>query len=184
MTAAGPLSAWLLMAAVAVLGADVASAQADQLEMSVKATFLPKFAAYVNWPPGSLSADEPLQVCVIGPDPFGAMLDAAAASERIDTHAVEVRRIDGTENAAGCNVAFLAGSAKQGVTAMLGALQGRPILTVTDARLGPQRGMIHFSLDRGRVRFHIDDKLAAQGNLGLSARLLGLAITVRPRGRA
>lgn len=168
----------------AIFGAGGAGAQAD-LEMSVKAAFLPKFAAYVTWPAGALGADnEPVQICVIGQDPFGAKLDDAAESERIGPHTVEIRRIDDTENATGCNVAFLSRSAKETVAVMLTALRGQPILTVTDARIGPEHGMVHFQLDRGRVRFHVDDQLAASGNLTFNARLLGLALTVRPRARA
>jgi len=64
---------------------------------------------------------------------------------------------------------------------MQDALNDKPFLTVTDASLGPERGMVHFALKDGRVRFHIDDARAAHGNLVISARLLSLAITVRQR---
>jgi hypothetical protein len=67
---------------------------------------------------------------------------------------------------------------------MLAALRGQPALTVTDAAMGPARGMIHFTLQGGRVRFHIDDDMAARSNLAISARLLGLALSVKPRSRA
>jgi hypothetical protein len=50
--------------------------------------------------------------------------------------------------------------------------------------MGPARGMIHFTLQGGRVRFHIDDDMAARSNLAISARLLGLALSVKPRSRA
>jgi hypothetical protein len=64
---------------------------------------------------------------------------------------------------------------------MQGALDDKPILTVTDASLGTERGMVHFTLKDGRVRFYIDDARAAHGNLAISARLLSLAITVKAR---
>jgi hypothetical protein len=169
--------------AASILAA-TATAQPRPLESQVKAAFLQKFAAYVNWPPGALGApDDPIQLCIIGRDPFGADLDEAVARQRVDQHPFLVRRLDGTAGAAHCHIAFLGGSTKQGTAAMQDALLGKPILTVTDAGLGAERGMVHFALKDGRVRFHIDDALAARGNLAISARLLSLAISVKPRGR-
>ena len=57
----------------------------------------------------------------------------------------------------------------------------QPILTITDARAGPQRGMIHFTIVAGRVRFFIDDAEAATRGLSISSRLLALAAGVRQR---
>jgi hypothetical protein len=39
--------------------------------------------------------------------------------------------------------------------------------------------MIFFVVDGGRVRFHIDQAAAQQAGLSLSARLLGVALSVR-----
>lgn len=169
--------------AAAILAA-TATAQPRPLETQVKAAFIQKFAAYVTWPPGALGApDDPIQTCIIGRDPFGPELDQAVARQHIDQHPFLVRRLDGTASAAHCHIAFLGGSTRQGAAAMQDALRGMPILTVTDASLGAERGMVHFALKDGRVRFHIDDGLAARSNLAISARLLSIAISVKPRAR-
>lgn len=174
-----------LFTALALVAPGPATAQSKPLEIQVKAAFLPKFAAYVNWPPGAIGGpDDPVMLCVIGQDPFGRNLDEAAAGQRIDQRAIIVRRLDGTGEAEHCNIAFLGGSARQSATAMQQALRGKPILTVTDAGAGAERGMVHFALKDGRVRFYIDDALAARSNLAISARLLSLAISVKPRARA
>jgi hypothetical protein len=162
----------------------MAAPRAAPLDIQVKAAFLPKFAAYVTWPPGALGpAGGPVLLCVIGQDPFGRALDAAAASQSVDQQPINVRRLDSTAEAERCNVAFLGGSARQNVAAMQVALRGQPILTVTDTSLGAGRGIVHFALKDGRVRFHIDDALAARANLSISARLLNLALSVKSRGR-
>lgn len=158
--------------------------QPAPLESQVKAAFLPKFAAYLNWPAGVIgAADSPLQICIIGLDPFGRNLDEAAATQHVDSHPILVRRIESTAGAEHCNIAFLGGSARQGRAAMQEALHGQPILTITDASVGVERGMVHFALKDGRVRFYIDDALAARSNLSISARLLSLAISVKSRTR-
>ena len=183
------LNLWAIPAAALLLGS-IAPASAVRgtppqlLELSVKATFLPKFLGYIAWPPAAApAASETIQLCVIGRDPFGARLDEAVAGQRVDQRPVAVRRVDTTQAAAGCRLAFVGGSATQPAAAALKALQGTPVLTVTDSRLGPARGMVHFDLKDGRVRFHIDDASAASSDLSISSRLLSLALTVKPRER-
>ena len=148
----------------------------------MKAAFLPRFARYVSWPPPATPpAGTPFQLCVVGRDPFGPLLDHAASSELIDGHNVAVRRMTAPDRAAGCQLAFVAGASPQDTTRLLLALRSQAILTITDARAGPQRGMIHFTIVGGRVRFFIDDAEAAGRGLSISSRLLALAAGVRPR---
>jgi hypothetical protein len=118
---------------------------------------------------------------VIGRDPFGRLLDSAASRELIDGHPVSVRRIGSVDRAEGCHVAFVEGAAAQETARMLLALRGRPTLTVTDARASAARGMIHFTIMDGRVRFFIDEASAAERGLSISSRLLAIAVSVRAR---
>jgi hypothetical protein len=169
-----------LLSLTLLLGAAAALAQPS--ETAVKAAFLPRFARYANWPvPASPGAGAPFQLCILGRDPFGPLLDRAASSEQIDGHAVTVRRLVSPERAAGCQLAFVAGTSPQETARMLLALRNQPILTVTDARAGPERGMIHFTIVGGRVRFFIDDAEAAGRGISISSRLLALAAGVRER---
>jgi hypothetical protein len=147
-------------------------------EAGVKAAFLVKFGAYVGWPP----AAGPIMLCLVGRDVFGSALDRAAAGEQIDGRRVEVRRMESISRESRCDIAFIGGSARQPVPAALAVLRGAPVLTVTDSRLGNARGMIHFQLSESRVRFHIDDRAAAGAGLGISSKLLNLALSVRMRG--
>ncbi|HYJ53428.1 MAG TPA: YfiR family protein [Allosphingosinicella sp.] len=164
-----------------VLGFD-GSGAAQPSETAVKASFLPRFARYVAWPAGvQPRGGAPFQLCVIGLDPFGRMLDDAASRERIDGHRVTVRRVGSVDRALGCHVAFVEGPAAQETSRMLLALRGQPALTVTDGRAGAARGMIHFTVVDGRVRFFIDEASAAERGLSISSRLLAIAAGVRPR---
>jgi hypothetical protein len=173
-------AARLTLALALLLGAQPALAQPT--EDAVKAAFLPRFARYVVWPvPAVPAAGAPFQLCLIGRDPFGPALDHVAASELIDGHAVAIRRMTSAERAAGCHLAFVEGSAPTETARLLLALRAQPVLTVTDGRAGPQRGMIHFTIVGGRVRFFIDEAAAAQRGLAISSRLLALAAGVRPR---
>jgi len=173
-------AARLLLLLALLLGALPARAQPS--ENAVKAAFLPRFARYVSWPaPASPPSGAPFQLCVVGRDPFGPLLDQAASTELIDGHPVAIRRMASPDRAAGCQLAFVEGATPQDTARMLLALHNQAILTVTDARAGPQRGMIHFTIVGGRVRFFIDDAEAAGRGLSISSRLLALAAGVRAR---
>lgn len=169
-----------LLAASTLLTARPAIGQPS--ETAVKAAFLPRFARYVTWPPPVRpAAAQPIQLCVIGVDPFGRALDQAAAGQAIDGRAVIVRRLTSASGAAGCHLAFVRGENSHSTGQLLAGLSRLPILTVTDARSGAQRGMVHFSIVTGRVRFFIDDAEAAERGLTISSRLLSLAVGVRQR---
>lgn len=169
----------MLLTLLALAGG-IGPAHAQPLEQSVKAAFLPKFARYVAWPshvrptPG-----QPLVLCVIGNAPFAQLVERAAAGQRIDQNPIAVRRLSSTARASACHIAFVGGSGGQSTAQMLAALRQFPVLTVTDSKIGPERGMIHFAIQQGRVSFHIDEGAAGQSNLGMSSRLLALAISVR-----
>lgn len=170
------LASRLLTVAIAAGLASVPGpASAQVSEAAVKAAYLPKIARYIIWPPDAVAPRSQLQICLVGSDPFGRLIDEAVAGQSVGEHAMIVRRSGELE---GCHVAFLRGSVAPRAMAML---KGRPVLTVTDSRDGPVRGMVHFALKDGRVSFHIDDRQAAQAGLGISARLLAIALTVRTR---
>jgi hypothetical protein len=175
--------AWIvamLAMTAALLPAWAAPAAARPSETAVKAAFLTKFAAYVDWPASlRLAPNAPITLCIVGGDPFGRAIDKAVQGQQIDSHPIVLKRMASAAGADGCQVAFVDGTGARSTADMLHALQGKPVLTVTDGRMGRDRGMIHFVVDDGRVRFHIDRAAAESCGLDLDARLLAIALSVR-----
>lgn len=168
--------------ALSCLTAAPAAAQDAPLETVVKATFLYRFASFVEWPQGHFSQPgEALIMCIAGHDPFGDVLDRAIEGERSTGRIIELRRFDVAGRGTGCDVMFVGPSQTQSVARSLRLIRGERILTVTDAELSAARGMIHFEIVDGRVRFHIDEDRAASEGIAVNSRLLGLALTVRRR---
>lgn len=155
-------------------------AQADgTLEFAVKATYLYKLAAFATWPPGALPANA-FTICVVGEDPFGALLDQAVAGQSVQQRAIVVRRYGVITGNPGCQIMYVAGSAAQSVDAVLEILRGAPVLTVTDGQSETDpAGIINFVLEDGYVRFEIDPQLTAQSGLTISSKLLSLAVRLR-----
>ncbi len=176
------LSALAAVSACALAPAGTAAAQGAS-EYAVKAAYLYKFAPFVEWPPASLPVGTPLQVCVVGPVTFGQVLDAAVSGQSVGDHKVEIRRLAKVEGRVACHVMYVRKSAGQSVAEALTAVQGAPVLTVTDSADGDgPRGILHLVVAQKRVRFEVDPGAAAGNGLTISSKLLGLALAVRARG--
>ncbi|HKT76606.1 MAG TPA: YfiR family protein [Sphingobium sp.] len=148
------------------------------LEQAVKASFLFKFAPFVEWPPTAFSAgDKAFLICVAGEDPFGSVLDDVVRGQRMANRPVRVRRLGPTGSPTGCHMLF-AGRSAESAYAPFAPLAGQPVLTVSDRNGGPTGAMIQFVMQAGRVRFQIDDGAARACKLKISSKLLALAVAV------
>ncbi len=176
------LAGWTTRAA-ALVGALLfaGAAWAQSLEYPVKAAYLPKLAPFIDWPGRTFTGEQtPFVICVVGPDPFGSLLDKAASGQRMTEHPIVVRRIAAASR--DCHVLYLGQQNSQAVANALKAVRGAPVLTVTDgARQQGAKGIVHFVIKDARVRFVIDDQQAADNGLTISSKLMGLALSVRRR---
>jgi hypothetical protein len=167
-----------IAAAALLLFAVGRAAAADTLEYPIKATYLYKFVPFVQWPEAAFpSADSPINICISGQDPFGPMLDEAAAGQRVGARPIAIRHIAAVDANSGCQVVYIGGSQNQSIAQGLQALQGQPVLTVTDNTGAPNdHGIVSFVVIDNRVRFEIDERAAAQNHLTISSKLLSLAV--------
>lgn len=167
---------WLAIRVVVCCLAVVTQAQ-SATEYQVKAAFLFNFAKFVEWPADAfLGADAPLQICLLGHDPFGREFEEVIGDKSVNGHRIEVIHPSGVPQARGCQIIFVASSEKRLVTEILRGLRGASVLTVGDtAGFAGMGGIINFVMDDGRVRFEINVKAAERAHLKISARLLTVA---------
>jgi hypothetical protein len=172
---------WLGLSALVALGLSLSwpAAAATSVEYQVKAAYLYKLVSFVDWPAGSLSSGAPLDLCVVGDDPFGGSLDQVVESQQVNGRALTVRRIATVSKSSGCKVLYIAGSKRQSIASALRAVKGSPSLTITEASEAASGSIIQFVVKEGRVRFTIDVTAANQNGLTVSAKLLSLALSVR-----
>jgi len=191
---ASEASAWALaaralgrLASTAIACAMIAAAPpAHALEATapaIKAAFLYKFGFFVEWPQTSfISSDSPINLCVVGDDSFGALLDDTVKGKKIGSRDIAVRRLSAVSRNSGCHILYVPGDADTHAIETLGTLKGSDVLTVTDTTpRGDDSGIISFVMKDNRVRFDIDDAAAASGGLVIDSRLLNLALAVKPR---
>jgi hypothetical protein len=177
-----PKVAGAVLVALAVVCAPVRAAD-ESLEYPVKAAFLAKFGSFVEWPAAAFATPaSPLQLCVLGEDPFGAALDRAAGGQQAAGRAIEVKRLKAVRADAGCHILYIAPSEAPRIAQVTEALRGSAVLTVSDVKApAGASGIINFVVKDERVRFDIDDEAAAQNKLSISSKLLGIAVNVKPR---
>jgi hypothetical protein len=173
---------------IAVLGLAVvlalSGAAQDQkpTDYQVKAAYLANFGRYVEkWSTrANPSPEDIFDLCVLGQDPFGSILDSAVRGEKIAGSPLEAKRVEHPQEAMGCRVLFIGSPADSQLSATLAALGTAPVLTVSDsADFLKQGGMIQFVLDGNHVRFEINVAAAQRAGLKLSSELLKVARAVR-----
>lgn len=159
-------------------GADDGGA-APKREYLIKAAILYNFAKFTRWPAAAFaSADAPLELCVIGVDPFGEAL-ATIDGKRVGERKLRTRLIADAAQVARCHLLFVSASETERLGDVLAAADGAAVLTVADlpefARAG---GIIALKVVEDRTRFDVNRSAADRAGLTLSAKLLRLAETV------
>jgi hypothetical protein len=178
---AATVSLLVLMAAL-LCGEARAGGAPTVTEYSVKAAYLSKFGAFVDWPPNAFnSPNSPIVICVAGEDPFGPVLDQTVGGQRIGSRPIEVKRLERVERNQGCQILYLGSSRRQSAAEALKAVRGAPVLTVTDGKRNGPPGIIQFAVTGNHVRFSIDPEAAARCGLTISSKLLSVAMSVRNR---
>jgi len=155
----------------------------QSLEYPVKAAILYSIAKFVDWPANS-GKSQAMTFCVLGEDPFGAVLDDALRGKRVNERPVALRRLNAPRGIEGCQVLFIAASESRHVDHVLKGLESSPVLTVSEIRgFAQDGGMVNLVLEGGKVRFEVNVQAVEKAGLRMRAQLLDLARIVRPRER-
>lgn len=168
-----------LVSCVALSTAPARAAEGSSLEYAVKAAYLYKFGLYVDWPASAFASPESaIHLCIFGEDPFGNTIDEAVKGQLINRRPIVIRRLKAGSQESGCHIMYLGTSDIVRAAQHPKPMIGKGVLTVSDV---PGIGIINFVIKDNRVRFDIDEEAAAQNGLGISSKLLDLALTVKPR---
>ena len=170
----------LLIAVVAFAACVVQAADesASALQQRIKAAFLYKFAAYVEWPARAFPQPEsPLVIGVAGAEPIARQLDQAITGKTVGGRPMQVHRIAVNESPGDCcQILFVGADTDHSrATELLEKTRGRPVLTVTEADDHPKGSVINFVIDDDHVRFDISRPAAERNGLQLRAQLLAVA---------
>lgn len=183
-----PVRPWpLALALVALLALVPGLAEAQVTRTSspsrVKAAFLRNFAHYVTWPPDAFTeAQSPWCIGILGPDPFGGVLEHSLAGRMEQGRAFSVVRADDLEGLPACHIVYIAYPDAARRRAALRAFGGRAVLTVGEAPAFLfEGGIIQLTVEEHvRMRVNLDQARAAK--LAIPTKMLEVSVAVLDHG--
>jgi hypothetical protein len=163
-----------------ISGPNVSAESMQSKEYLIKAAFLYNFIKFVDWPSESFKNDAaPINLCVLGDDPFGEALDTIR-NKRVKGRRLVIKRVQRVEQIEGVHLLFISASEKRRVKQILRSLTDAPVLTVSEMEgFGQQGGIINFITVDNKIQFEINSDEAQQHKLKISSQLLKLARIVR-----
>jgi hypothetical protein len=171
-----------MLSACSLVAAGVAFAQQAALTASadtVKAAYLFKLPAYVDWPPQRFERlDSPLVVGVLAADDVADALAMLTDGRTSNGRPVVVRRLGIEDELAGLHVLFFGRDARERAEGIAVDAAAQNILTVADLQVGSEDSVIDFVVVNGRVRFEVRMNAAERNGLRLHAGLLNVASRV------
>jgi len=166
--------AFIAFIAVPLRGQDV-----RPTEYQVKAAYVYNFGKFVTWPSNATPETQSFDICILGKDPFGPVIDATVAGDSIDGKRIIVRRIAKVQEVDPCSVLFISQSEERRLAPVLADAKHLNLLTVSDIKDFAERGgMIGLVTQGDRIRFVVNRKAADEAHLQLSSELLKVATRV------
>ena len=168
------LAALLLLAATPEKA--LAQPHAEAAEASIKAAFLFKFAAYIEWSPTAFAGPaDPLVIGVVESDEVAAELARITAGRTIAEHPVAVRRLAEGESLRGVDLLFIGREAGR-PAALIRNAQLQNAVVVTEVERGLEQGAaINFLSAGDHVGFEVSLDAANRTGQRISSRMLGVA---------
>jgi hypothetical protein len=182
-----PIGRWQRCCAAIVLLCCVFSwAQGSKpSDSQVEAAYLYNFGKFVTWPSDRVAASEAFNICVLGKDPFGPILDETVNGEQIDGKKVGILRISRLQEFGSCNILFVSSSEEKRLRTIIVEAERMHVLTVSDMPHFAERGgTIGLVNHNDRIRFEVNRTGAEGCHLRLSSELLKVAIRVIGSKRA
>lgn len=148
-------------------------------EAAVKAAFLYKFAAYVEWP-APAQTGTPFVIAAIAADDVLAELSTLVSGRAIAGRPAVVREVRDGESLKDVQMLFI-GRRANNVAALVRAAQQHGVLTVTESGL-EHGAAINFLTNESRVSFEVSLESAERSGHRISSRMLAVARRVVGKG--
>lgn len=176
-------AATALLLCSALLGSSLAvQAQiSSSEEYRLKFAFLYNFAKFVDWPADAFSSPQaPLNICIIGTDPFDSDLEQQVADRSVNGHPYMTRTARASDDLGACHLIFLPAASDRSLPAILKQAAASGAITVGEsAGFARRGGTVNFVLEGTRLRFEVNLEASQRARSRISSRLLSLARIVR-----
>lgn len=150
-------------------------------EYKVKAALLLNFIKYANFPKSAFLTDEsPIEVLVIGKDPFGAILAKTFEKKTLHGRPIMIQRSAKVPKTLDAHLVFAGGLKDKDRAALIKLSKKKPCLLVGDTPgFATAGGFINLYLQKGKVKFEVNADRQEDTGIKLKAELLKLARIVK-----
>jgi hypothetical protein len=157
----------------------------DVTESSLKAAFIYSFAKFTEWPQEVLPSTAIFSACVLGDSPIRNALERTVKGRLLLGRGISVSQVQLDGKLRSCHLLYVSGVTAAQVTAVVAAVRGAPVLTISDVDdFVRQGGIAQMFVENGKMRFDLNLEVAKRSRLDLSSKLLVLAAHVREASKA
>jgi hypothetical protein len=173
--------AFVLLFSIVVLsswtGADIE--KSEEANAKIKAIYIYNFTKYIEWP--SRYREGNFVVGVLGNNtPLINELTKMAASKMVGTQKFEIKRITSTAESANCHLVYIPSDNSSQLTDVVGKLQGKSALIVTDKTGMANRGAgINFFIDGNKQKIELNRSNIEKYQLKVAATLVEMSVQVK-----
>jgi hypothetical protein len=154
------------------------AAEPESREYIIKAGFIYNFTKFVKWPNNIKSQIKKngINLCVIGKDPFGLILENTAENLLQRGKVLNVKRGVSLSKIPQCTLLFISQSEKSRLAEIVTYAKAFPVLLIGDTSGYAEGGVgINFFIQNNKIHFEINNKAVKLSGLKISSELLGLA---------
>jgi YfiR/HmsC-like len=164
---------------LAVLLASAAAGGQGLTASALRAAFLYNFPKFSEWPADVLLPGQPLAMCVVGDVAIADVLAQTIKGHPIAGHELTVVILKVDQPASGCHLLYVSAAEIKRSTALLLAVNGSAVFTVSDAMgFAESGGVAQLIVEDNRIRLAINIASARRRRLTISSKLLSLATIV------
>lgn len=147
-------------------------------EYALKASYINRFMHFVTWPEkDGVQSSSQLEICILGENPFDGDLEKVFVKQTDDDKEVKIKYISDIDEAANCDVLFVAESKKNEISDILEKVSDKQILTIGDTKGFFNAGVIiTFYIESDRLKFKINLDAAKKSKIVFDPYLLDYAI--------
>lgn len=174
---------WLLAAMLWVAAARAGDmAQADA-EAKIKASYIYKLAAYIDWPSAETgAAAPPFVIGILDADAVAEELKKLGTAHPLKNRPVQVRQLAAGMSLAGLHLLYIGHRSARNARNLFDSIAAKPVLTMTESAGSLSAGsIINLVLVDDRIRFEVSLPHAEARQLKISSRLLDVAYRIEGR---
>jgi hypothetical protein len=150
-------------------------------EYRLKLAFLFNFAKFVDWPEDAFpSPQAPLNICIVGRDPFDPDLEQQIGERTVNGHACVTRRLSPRDDFKACQIIFVPAASDSSLPAVLRQAGASGAIIVGETTgFASRGGTVNFVLEGARLLFEVNLEASQRTRSRISSRVLALAKIVK-----